>query len=258
MPGPLKGHLGVILGLGLLVGCAVPATTQRQSDLLAYLSRKDEQAPARPEVVRVRYPMKVGVAFVPGGSARVGDVFRDQSQKGAAISLDQESQLTAILQRHLLDRPWVRELKVIPSSYLQAGGGFTDLERVARLYGVDDIILVSLSQMQFTDPKWFSWTYWTVVGAYTIKGDKNDTSTFVDGAVFHVSDRILLFRADGSSLVKGSTTWANRDEGLRRNAREGLSLAVQNLGRRLEEAEATFRAEVAEGRRKDVEFFDGK
>ncbi|MBP1626204.1 MAG: hypothetical protein H6Q00_679 [Holophagaceae bacterium] len=233
MPGPLKGHLGVILGLGLLVGCAVPATTQRQSDLLAYLSRKDEQAPARPEVVRVRYPMKVGVAFVPGGSARVGDVFRDQSQKGAAISLDQESQLTAILQRHLLDRPWVRELKVIPSSYLQAGGGFTD-------------------------PKWFSWTYWTVVGAYTIKGDKNDTSTFVDGAVFHVSDRILLFRADGSSLVKGSTTWANRDEGLRRNAREGLSLAVQNLGRRLEEAEATFRAEVAEGRRKDVEFFDGK
>jgi rhombotail lipoprotein len=130
------------------------------------------------------------------------------------------------------------------------------MEKVTRLFHVDVLILVSLNQVQFTDPKWYSWTYWTLVGAYTIKGDKNDTSTYVDGAVFHVPSHALLFRAEGTSTVKGSATWAQREAKLRERSMEGLTLATQELCRRLDEAVAAFKAEVVGGKRTGVLLVD--
>jgi len=240
----------------LLASCAVPATTNRQSSLVDYLSPKEE-ATTTPEKITVRLPLDVGVAFVPAGGTKTTDKgFGTASDAGVFITLDQEHRLAEMIRTNFAEKPWIRNFKVIPSSYLTAGGGFKDMERVSVLNRVDIMILVSLNQVQFTDPRWYSWTYWTLVGAYAVKGDKNDTSTYVDAAVFHVPSHLMLFRADGTSTVKGGATWAQREAKLREKSAEGLGLAIQDLCRRLDEAVATFKSEVAAGRRQDVQLLD--
>lgn len=252
-----KGCFILVGGLGLLMlGCAVPATTQRQSDLVAYLSKKDEKPLPRPDLVALKLPLRVGVAFVPGGTAKTTEAMSNVSQGRVLITMEQETRLASIIKDHFAGKAWVRDFRVIPSSYLKPAGGFEDLARVAQMSGVDVVILVSLHQVQFTDPKWYSWTYWTLVGAYTVKGDKNDTNSFVDGAAFYVADRTLLFRAGGTNVLKGSSTWAKREEELRKNSMEGLTLAVQDLCVKLDQAEGAFREDVAKGRRKDVQILD--
>ncbi len=48
------------------------------------------------------------------------------------------------------------------------------------MYDIDVIALVSYDQVQFTDGSFLSLTYWTIVGAYVVAGEKNDTSTMLD------------------------------------------------------------------------------
>ena len=59
--------------------------------------------------------------------------------------------------------------------------------------------LVSYDQVANTSEKTSSLLYWTIVGAYVVKGNKNDVQTFVDTAVFDMATRKLLFRAPGVS-----------------------------------------------------------
>lgn len=241
-----------ICGLAVFVACR-PVTTQRQSSLLDYISRKEE-TPAPAQTAKIHSSLRVGVVFIPGGSAKSTDRQMDQEIGRVLVTQEQEAKLTAIIQEHLTGKPWISDCKVIPSTYLSLGGGFEDLEKVARMYGLDIMMLVSVNQVQFTDPKWYSWTYVTVVGAYTIKGEKNDTSTFVDGAVFHVPTRTLLFRAGGSNILKASSTMVQRGEQLRQNSIEGLTLAVQDLCAKLDLAATALQSEVRGGRRTDVQF----
>lgn len=106
------------------------------------------------------------------------------------------------------------------------------------MYGVDVIALLSYDQVQFTDTGLLSLTYWTLVGAYVVKGEKNDTQTMLDAAVYDIRSRKLLFRAPGISRVKNSATPVNLTEKLRLDRDEGFRLAaaelVTNLHRELE------------------------
>ena len=241
-----------ICGLAASLACR-PVTTQRQSNLMDYLTTKDE-APSAGQPASVQNPLRVGVVFIPGGTAKSTDSQMDREIGRVLISQEQEAKLTAIIQEHLSGQPWIADCKVVPSTYLTPGGGFEDLHKTARMYGLDVMMLVSVNQVQFTDPKLRSWTYATVVGAYTIKGEKNDTNTFVDGAVFHVPTRTLLMRAGGVNNLKASSTIIQRGEQLRQNSIEGLTLAVQDLCAKLDQSAAAFQAEVKGGRRKDVIF----
>jgi rhombotail lipoprotein len=238
--------------LAAFVSCR-PVTTQRQSNLLDYLSSK-EAPPAQAEKASLQFPLRLGVVFIPGGASKSTDRMMDQESGQVLITQEQEAKLTNILQEHLAGKPWIADCKVVPSTYLSKGGGFQDLEKTAHMYGLDIMMLVSVNQVQFTNPKWYSWTYVTGVGAYTIKGEKNDTSTFVDGAVFHVPTRTLLFRAGGENTLKGSSTIIQRGEQLRQNSLDGLTLAVRDLCTKLDTASGAFQSEVNGGRRKDVQF----
>ncbi|MEQ1704159.1 MAG: Ig-like domain repeat protein, partial [Ilumatobacteraceae bacterium] len=51
-------------------------------------------------------------------------------------------------------------------------------------YGLDVIALVSYDQVAHSAETTSSFLYWTIVGAYVVKGNKNDVQTFVDTAVF--------------------------------------------------------------------------
>jgi len=242
----------VICGLVSFLACR-PVTTQRQSNLMDYLATNEGGA-ASEGMARISNPLRVGVVFIPGGATKSTDAQMDREFGRVLISQEQEAKLTTIIQEHLARQPWIADCKVIPSTYLTPGGGFGDLNKISHMYGLDVMMLVSVNQVQFTDPKLRSWTYATVVGAYTIKGEKNDTNTFVDGAVFHVPTRTLLLRAGGVNNLKASSTIIQRGEQLRQNSIEGLTLAVQDLCSKLDDAALAFQAEVKGGRRKDVAF----
>jgi rhombotail lipoprotein len=126
------------------------------------------------------------------------------------------------------------------------------------MYGVDVMALASVDQIQYTDPRWYSFTYLSVVGAYVLPGDANDTRTLIDAAVYDVASHTFLLRAPGQSQVKGSSTWAHREVQLREHSGKGLQLAMTDLAKNLDAEVAAFKAEVASGDRKDVDVVDRK
>jgi len=89
--------------------------------------------------------------------------------------------------------------------------------------------LLSYDQAQFTDEGMLSLTYWTIVGAYVVPGEHNDTRTMIDAAVYDIPSRKLLFRAPGLSTVNASATFMNSSEELRKNSEEGFEKAATNL-----------------------------
>jgi rhombotail lipoprotein len=106
--------------------------------------------------------------------------------------------------------------------------------------------------------KWYSFAYLSIIGAYILPGEANDTRTLIDAAVFDVPSRTFLLRAPGQSALKGSATLVNRDRKLREDSQKGLDLAMEDLARNLETEVGTFKAEVASGDRKGVDVVDSQ
>jgi rhombotail lipoprotein len=168
-------------------------------------------------VTYLRPPVRVGVAFVPGS--------------GLASSLP-ETEKIKLLERvkaSFSRHEFIGNIEVIPTSYLQPKGGFTNLEQVARMFNVEVVALLSYDQVQFNDTNVLSVLYWTIVGAYLIHGDQYDVQTLVDASVFDVRTHKLLFRAPGISQVKGSASMAGFSERARAARVEGYNKAVDDL-----------------------------
>jgi rhombotail lipoprotein len=242
--------LGAAVTLMALLGCVtMPESHAQRSSLMDYLYPKKQAAPSpNPAGARLKLPLRLGIAFVPGDDHgwRVKNL----------MAPGEEKPLLEAVKQSFKDRPWVSEIKLVPSSYLREGGGFENMDQVARMYGVDVMALVSVDQIQYTDPKWYSFTYLSIVGAYTLPGDANDTRTLIDAAVYDVPSRTFLLRAPGQSQVKGSSTWAYRERQLREHSAQGLQLAMADLSKNLDAEVAAFKAEVASGERKDVDVVD--
>lgn len=246
-----------LLLLGL--ACATPETVQRRSSLASYLGARPATSPAPVPAgpAQVAYPLRLGIAFVPADPTQThGDAFG--ANPLGPLGPGQEPELQRQVAASFAGKPWAQEVKTIPSMYLAKGGGFEDLDKVARTFQVDVIALVSVDQVQFSDPKWYAWTYWTLVGAYVVKGDKNDTTTVVDAAVYHVPTRALLFRAGGVGTAKGSSTWSNREETFRRQSRDSLALAMADLSGALDREAVAFQQAVARGARSDVRLVEAR
>ena len=246
---PRLTSFGLALALLMALGCNTPQTTTRRSSLMDYLYPKQQNAPVpNPAGARLKLPLKLGIAFVPGGSSS----WRVQN----LMAPGQEKPLLDVVKQSFKDKPWVADIKLVPSSYLRSGGGFENMDQVARMYGVDVMALVSVDQIQYTDPRWYSFTYLSVVGAYVLPGDANDTRTLIDAAVYDVASHTFLLRAPGQSQMKGSSTWAHREVQLREHSAKGLQLAMTDLAKNLDAEVASFKAEIASGDRKDVDVVD--
>jgi rhombotail lipoprotein len=172
-------------------------------------------------------PLRVGIAFVPPdrpeGSA--GYMPSDDAQFSENEKMDLMKKISA----EFKSCPYVTNIELIPSAYLTPRGSFANLDQIHTMYDVDVMVLLSYDQVQFTDQGLLSLTYWTIVGAYVIQGDKNDTQTMLDGAVYDIASRKLLFRAPGLSTVKRSATPVNLSEQLRRDSEKGFTEAATNL-----------------------------
>jgi rhombotail lipoprotein len=210
------------LALLALGGCASMFGNHggsRQAGSVVDYLYPDAKEPPKMEasVTRLRLPVRVGIAFAPGGG------------NGAGLPEAAKTQLLERVKASFGQYDYIGSIEVIPSSYLRPRGGFANLDQVARMFNVDVIALVSYDQIRFNDSNRLAVLYWTVVGAYLIKGDQYDVQTMVDAAVFDVRSRKLLFRAPGTSQVKGSSTLAGYSKEVRGAQSDGYVQAVDQM-----------------------------
>ncbi len=194
-------------------------------------------------VPELALPLRVGVAFVPpGGDQRAGYSYATQGDFSAA----QQTRLLEAVATKFRALPFVADIKIVPGAYLRPGGSFANLDQVRSMFGVDVIVLVAYDQVQFTDENFLSLAYWTIVGAYVVQGEKNDTQTLMDATVYDIASRRLLFRAPGTSRVKAHAAPVGIEAALREDRNEGLRLAAEDLAKNLEAELAVFRERIKE------------
>jgi rhombotail lipoprotein len=193
-------------------------------------------------------PTRVGIAFVPGGTrGQESGVFRG-ALRAPAYSLT-EAKKMAVMQEvanHFKKYPFVKDIELIPSAYLTPKGSFANLDQVRTMHSVDVIALISLDQTQFTDEGVFSLAYWTIIGAYVVQGQRNDTHTMLDAVVYDIPSRKMLFRAPGTSHIKGSATLVNLSEQLRKDSEAGFNEATKQMIGNLDQQLVAFRERVKE------------
>lgn len=192
------GLLSALLVAGL-AGCAGMQKESRQrqvASMLAYLFPGSAEPPAPSDAVAViRVPFRIGVAFVP-----------DNADPQFRLSEADRLNLAGKVRDAFAKYPFIRDIEAIPSVYLESGGGFANIDRIAALLRLDAIALVSYDQVQHADASAASLLYWTGIGAYIVPGDRYDVLTVVETAVFDIKSRRLLLRASGTSNVKGTAT----------------------------------------------------
>ena len=232
-----------VLGL-VLAGCnTFDGRSQRHaSSLVQYLYPTRFEHTDKPTIPVLTLPLRVGVAFVPEDGGRHNANY----STSPVLPEQQKLKLLKEVSDQFRKYPFVRTIEVIPSAYLTPGGSFENLEQMRSMFGVDVIALVSYDQLQFTGEGFFSFAYLTIVGAYVIPAEKNDTRTMIDAAVYDVASRKLLFRAPGLSQLKGSATPINQSEELKQDREKGFVQAATNLVANLEVQLAEFRQRVKE------------
>jgi len=238
-----------LLALILLSGCSFARNIHRRSNLMAYLYPVGDVAPKEATDVALQLPLRLGIAFVPADRS-AGNYYGGVSNVAPA---DVERDLLEIVRKAFAGREWVREIVIIPSNYLTPGGGFENLDQVSRMFGTDVIALASIDQLQSSNPRRMSFLYMSIIGAYVLPLDKNDTRTLIDVAVFHVPSRTFILRAPGQSHITGSSTAVDVMPTLADKSNRGMKLAMEDVAKNLDEEIKRFKASVASGERKDVD-----
>ncbi|MEZ5483318.1 MAG: rhombotarget lipoprotein [Porticoccaceae bacterium] len=189
------------------------------SSLVDYLYPNGEVPPKHEEIKsHLQLPLNVGLAFVP-------------SDITSSLSLPEskKSELLEEVKSKFVELEYVKDITVIPETYLRSSKGFKGVEQIARLYGLDIIALVSYDQVAITAETKSSVMYWTIVGAYFIKGNQNQVTTFVDTAIFDVHSKKMLFRAPGVSDTQKASTLVEVRQASRSARTEGFELAMANM-----------------------------
>ncbi len=223
-----KLHLVTLLLLvaAFTSGCATNREHRAKSSVVNYLYPASDiktvsNKAVKPSIPQLNIPLKVGLAFVPEQSA--------YSRWGNGFTEIDKTELLESVADQFRDLEFVSNIEVIPQAYLAAGGGFENLTQIKTMYDIDVIALVSYDQVQFTDEDFLSLSYLTIIGAYIVAGEKNDTNTMLDTVVYDISSKSMLFRAPGTSKVKGRSTPVNLSEELRNDSNKGYSLAALNM-----------------------------
>jgi len=220
----------LIAVLMTLISACAGQQIRSKSSVVDYLYPKESATVVQPSIPTLHLPIKVGIAFVPEQSpGSRGINIWSGVVGGGALTEANKSNLLKKVADNFRGYDFVSDIEVIPSAYLTAGGGFANLEQIKTMYAIDVIALVSYDQVQFTDEGLLSLTYWTLVGAYVVSGEKNDTSTLLDTAVYDIQSRKMLFRAPGTSNVKSSSTPINLSEELRADSIKSFEDATTNM-----------------------------
>ncbi len=197
--------------------------------------------------VALELPLRVGIAFAPGSPGSPGFHGYPGSSYGSTLTEAKTRKLMATIADTFRDREMVERIEIVPGHYLTRGGGFDEMNRIKTALGLDLVVLVSFDQHQFSDPGLGSFTYLTVVGAYVVKGTKQDTVTLMDAAVFDIESKALLFRASGENRFRKQTAGMYEEKAWRKASNQGFDDAAVNLAANLDEALTEFTQQAASG-----------
>jgi rhombotail lipoprotein len=238
---------GFVLVLGAaLVFCAGCVShrqrkkAERATSVVNYLYPTQANPLPPTSIPVLRLPLRVGIAFVPSGNVH---------QEYGANAPISELQKTALMDRVAAEfkgLEYIQKIEIIPTSYLRPGGGFDNLNQLRSMFGIDVIGLVAYDQVQFTNHNVLSLTYWTIAGAYLFHGNKNDTQTLMETAVYDIESRHLLFRAPGGSRVQAGAAAVYLPQRLRADSGKGFDTATSELIVNLKTQLEAFRTRVKE------------
>lgn len=204
------------------------------SSLVDFLYPNGEIPPGFDQSIpNLQLPLRVGLAFVPSRSNNV-----------EGLSEANKNELLEKVKEAFSNREFIKEITIIPDTYLRSGRGFETVDQVARLYGLDVMALVSYDQVAHVDDTKSSILYWTVVGAYFVKGSKNDVQTFVDTAIFDTKTHKLLFRAPGINKIQATSTLVSNTEEMRKAREKSFSLAMADMTANLAEELDKFKERI--------------
>ena len=233
----LRRLAGMIPVLALVsAGCAT-GPNRHATSVVDYLYPDKRDVAVEASVPLLSLPLRVGIAFVPSSA----NDWRAASDNIAEVD---RLRLMREMSEGFKALPFVKSIDIIPSSYLMPRGGFANLDQIQSMFGVDVVALVSYDQVQFNDQSRLSLTYLTVVGAYLVNGEKNETRTLMDAVVYDIKSRKMLFRAPGVSSVKGTAAPINLSEELRKDSQKGFELAAVDLKTNLTQQLEQFKTKV--------------
>jgi len=209
-----------------------------QSNVLDFIYPQGGQATPAQDVT-LQLPVRVGIAFSPITTAQGGS--------SEYLTVVQRQSLLTRIAEAFEGQEGIAAIEVIPGTYLSPGGGFDNLDRLRSAFGIDLLALIGVDQIVFSETGTSSWTYWTIVGAYVVKGERNETHTMLETAVFDIPSRVLLFRASGQDTVKGRSTPLGKERKRRLLSETGFSSAVDDLIEQLRVALEAFEEQAATG-----------
>jgi rhombotail lipoprotein len=235
-------------GVAACAGLGERAPQRQNASLVSFLYPKDQHPAALSETVSttLHIPARVGIAFVPS------------TTWGGALPEAERAAMLERVRQAFAQRDFIASIEAIPDGYLAAGGGWASVDQVAQLFQVDVIALLSYDQIQFTDQNHLSLLYWTIVGAYFVRGDQYDIQTLVDASVFDVKSRRLLMRAPGTSHVGGTADMVKLGERSRAARIDGFNQALTDLIPRMDLAIAGFKERLKTDRTVQVERTGGQ
>jgi rhombotail lipoprotein len=228
----------------VLAGCVGWQQSRNQgTSVMQFLYPTEKTHIETERVPELLLPLRVGVAFVPPAQDRSSGY---GYASGTSPSEQERAALVGKVAARFRALPYIGKVEHIPSAYLRPGGGFANLDQLRSMFGVDVIALIAYDQVQFTDQNFLSLSYWTIVGAYIVKGEHNDTQTLMDAVVYDIPSRSLLFRAPGTSQIKAGATAVGLETRLRADSTKGFQLATDEMVKNLETELAEFRVRIKE------------
>lgn len=220
-----------LLTLGACAGMQGENKHRQVASLLGFLyPGNDKPEAASDRIAEIRVPFRIGVAFVP-----------DTNASEMRLSENERQQLAGRVRDAFADYPFIRQIEIVGSVYLEPGGGYGNLDRVGAMLNLDVIALISYDLVQHADSSGWSFLYWTGVGAYLVEGDRFDVLTAVDCAVFDIKSRRLLMHAGGTARDQGSATLVGFGEKARQARSRSLSVSIDQMIPALKAEVARFR-----------------
>ncbi|HEY1891442.1 MAG TPA: rhombotarget lipoprotein [Steroidobacteraceae bacterium] len=228
-----------LAGCALLSPCApyCNTVTHNSSSLVQFLYPNGVEPPADNQIPELHVPLRIGLAFLP-----------QSGPGGNGPTAAQREALLERIQEHFSHRHFVAQIVLIPDYYLTGARGFEGLQGVQRLYDVDLMALVSYDQVMHQDLTAWSLAYWTIAGAYVIKGNRYDVATLVDLAVVDPATRSLVLRAGGTDTGHGNATMIAESRALRASSDAGFTAATKQMIGHFDAALDQFQAQVRAGK----------
>lgn len=234
--------IAVLACMLLLTGCTslflrgAQRHEHNASSLVDFLYPQGTMPPSHNAVPVLQLPLRVGIAFLPPGP----------NSRNVLGEVHKQAMLERIRQR-FVTRPFVGDITLIPDYYLTVQRGFKGLEAIQRLYDVDLVALVSYDQVAHQDDNEWSLGYLTIVGAYVIKGTRQDVSTLMDLAVVHPATGSLVLRAGGVDSRHNSSSLVRADRERRATGVAGFDAAAGRLIENFDAALVRFEEDVRTG-----------